>query len=274
MDEMVQITDIEGNIIYVNSAIMKHTQFSKEELLGKNNRIFKSGSHSKDFYKELWDTILSGKIYQNILINKKKDGSLYYDEKVISPLKDENNDICCFISTGRDITDRIALEEELNKLATKDMMTGIYNRYKINSIIEDEIKRAKRYGEIFSLIMFDIDYFKKVNDTYGHDIGDYVLQELSRIILQSIRQTDSFGRWGGEEFMLVVPYTNKQEAIELAQKIRNEVQNHSFEYVKQITLSIGVTQYLDNEEKDTLIKRVDSALYKAKANGRNQVVFF
>ena len=273
MHEMVQITDTDGNIIYVNPAAEKATQYSKEELIGTNNRLLKSGEHSNKFYKKFWKNILSGEIYQNVFVNKRKDGSLYYDEKIISPLKDEDGNIHHFVSTSRDITQRISLEKKLQKLATRDSLTGAYNRYKMATLIEEEIKRAKRYGENFSLLMLDIDKFKNVNDTYGHDVGDYILQELSRIVLKTIRKTDSFGRWGGEEFMLLAPHTNAEQAVELAQKIRKNIEEHSFMHVKKVTLSIGVTQYKKDEKEKALLKRVDQALYEAKANGRNQVVF-
>ncbi|WP_457748381.1 diguanylate cyclase [Sulfurimonas sp.] len=273
MDEMVQITDIDGNIIYVNPSTINHTLFTEDELIGTNNRIFQSGKHTQEFYKKFWKTILEGNTFHNIFINKKKDGTLFYDEKVISPLKNENGDIRYFIATSRDISRRIALEEKLKHLATVDALTGIYNRYKINTIIEDEIKRVKRYEETFSLLMFDIDYFKKVNDTYGHDVGDYVLQDLSRIVLNTIRNTDSFGRWGGEEFMLVAPYTKKEDALFLAEKIRKNIESYTFKTVGKVTVSIGVTLVHKEDSINTLIKRVDNALYEAKANGRNQVVF-
>ena len=272
MDEMVRITDIDGNIIYVNPSTLKTTQFSEDEIIGNTSRVFQSGKHSKEFYKKLWETILSGQTYKNILINKKKDGTLFYDEKIISPLKNEKGNIRYFVSTSRDISDRVALEKELKQLATKDALTGIYNRYKINMKIEEEIKRADRYGEPFALAMFDIDHFKQVNDTYGHDAGDYVLQDLSKIVLDNIRETDSFGRWGGEEFMLLLPYTSKEKLIEIAQKIRQKVEAHNFENVGSITISIGVTVYKKGEGISQVLKRVDTALYEAKSHGRNQVV--
>ncbi|MEN4046301.1 diguanylate cyclase [Sulfurimonas sp. NWX367] len=274
MHEMVQITDVDGKIIYVNPAATENTQYEENELIGKSNRILKSGEHSKKFYGNLWKTVLDGKTYQNTLINRRKDGSLYYDEKIISPIKDKDGKVRYFVSTSRDITQRVALEKELQKLATKDALTGLYNRYKMSILIEDEIKRTKRYGEVFSLLMLDIDKFKNVNDTYGHDVGDYILQELSRIVLQTIRKTDSFGRWGGEEFMLLAPHTNTQQAMELAQKIRKSVEEHPFEHVEKITVSIGVTEYINGEKETSLLKRVDQALYEAKASGRNRVVFF
>jgi len=273
MNEMVHITDMDGNIIYVNPAAIRQSQYKKNELIGQSNKVFQSGVHSKEFYKNLWEIILSGKKYHDVFVNKKKDGSLYYDEKTITPLIDEKGNITHFVSTGRDITERIELEKKLKKLATKDTLTGIYNRYKINKLIESEITRSNRYDEDFSLLMLDIDNFKKINDTYGHDIGDYILQELSRIILNIIRETDCFGRWGGEEFMLVAPHTTKDYAVKLGQKIRISVMKHNFEHIQQLTVSMGVTQYSHNEDKTVFLKRADKALYEAKANGRNQVVF-
>ncbi len=270
-NEMIMITDIEGNIIYVNPSTLKHTQYTEEELVGNNIKLLKSGKHTKEFYKKLWQTILNGYSYKNIFINKKKDGTVYYDEKIISPLKTEHDDIRYFVSTSRDITERIALENELKHLATKDALTGVYNRYKINLKLEEEYKRAKRYKEIFSLVMFDIDHFKKVNDTFGHDAGDYVLQELCRIIMQNIRDTDSFGRWGGEEFMLLAPNTSKDEAFALADKIRTSVEEHPFEIVQKITISIGVSEFQENDTVTTILKRVDEALYISKGSGRNKV---
>ena len=272
MDEMVRITDIDGNIVYANPATTQITQYSEDEMLGRNSRMFQSGKHSKDFYKKLWETILSGHTYRNTLVNKKKDGTIFHEEKIISPLKNEQGVIRYFISTGHDISNRVALEEKLQQLATKDALTGVYNRYKLNSKIEDEIKRADRYGDTFGLAMLDIDHFKKVNDTFGHDVGDYVLQELSRIILKSIRETDSFGRWGGEEFMLLLPHTSNKQVVEIAEKLRTTVQNHTFKHVDKITISIGVTLYKQKEGISQLLKRADIALYEAKRNGRNQVV--
>lgn len=272
MDEMVRITDIDGNIIYVNPATSKITHYDEDEILGHNSKVFKSGKHSREFYKTLWDTILSGKTYTNVLVNKKKDGTLYYDEKVISPMRNELGDIRYFVSTSRDISDRITLENELKQLATKDALTGILNRYKINIKIEEEIKRVNRYEKPFGLLMFDIDYFKKVNDTYGHDVGDYVLQEISHLVENTIRETDSFGRWGGEEFMILMPYTSEETLVKIAEKIRQIIAKHTFKDVGHVTISIGVTFYKKHEEKEKLIKRVDTALYEAKAQGRNKVI--
>lgn len=273
MDEMVRITDRNGIITYVNDAMLSHTGYTKKELIGKKIGMFKSGFHHKAFYEDLWDTILSGKTFHGVFTNRNKDKKLYYEEEVITPMMDEDGEIQHFVATSQDITERILIEEKLQKLATVDSLTGIYNRYKINDEIEIEIGRNRRYEEDFALVMFDIDYFKRVNDTYGHETGDYVLQEISAAVAKEIRESDRFGRWGGEEFMVILPTLKREEALHVSEKLRAKIENHDFRDVGQITVSMGVTVFTSKDTKETLLKRVDDALYRAKDEGRNRVVF-
>jgi len=161
---------------------------------------------------------------------------------------------------------------KLEEKASFDFLTKLYNRRKFHSFLEYEISKANRYKEQhFSLLLLDIDYFKNVNDSYGHLVGDYVLQEMSKILTVCSRDTDIVARWGGEEFVLMLPQTNIEQAFFVAEKLRATIEKHKFDDVKHITCSIGVSQFYKNEDKDTLFKRVDAALYKAKANGRNKV---
>ncbi|BCD61876.1 diguanylate cyclase [Nitratiruptor sp. YY08-26] len=158
-------------------------------------------------------------------------------------------------------------------MAVTDKLTKLYNRYKFYSIAEQEIQRAKRHKRPFAIIMFDIDKFKLINDTYGHDIGDLVLKEISQIIRKNIRRYDYAFRWGGEEFIILAPETDIKNAMKLAEKIRKLVENHSFEEVGKVTISLGVTQFdPENEDNiDAAIKRADNALYLSKKEGRNRV---
>ena len=272
-DSMVRITDKDATITYVNDAFINNSGYNSDELIGQSSSILKSGHHGKLFYKELWDTLLSGDTYRGILINQKKDKTLYYEEQIITPIFDTNQKIKNFIVTSHDISQRVKMEEELKRLATVDSLTNIYNRYQMNKEIDTEIDRAIRYNEGFSLLMFDIDHFKSVNDTYGHDVGDYILKKFSSIINEYIRSSDKFGRWGGEEFILLIPNATKKDAIFTANKIREVIENYSFEYISQLTISIGVSVYQKNETKENILKRVDDALYEAKDNGRNCVIF-
>ena len=274
MDEFVKITDVEGNIVYVNNSLIANTGYKEIELIGKNPRIFKSGKHKKSFYKKMWDTILNKKIYRNFIINKKKDGTLYYEDQTISPILNKNGKILYFVATSKDVSSQIQLEERLRHMATTDALTGIYNRYKMNEELELEIKKAKRYKRTFALIMFDIDYFKQINDTYGHDAGDRVLEELATLVSKSIRETDAFARWGGEEFLILVHDSDANSSKKLAEKIRKKVERFFFADAIQITISLGIAVYDSEKSKEKLLKEADEALYKAKELGRNKTVVF
>ena len=167
------------------------------------------------------------------------------------------------------------LQEEVSKfkhLAMTDTLTGVYNRYKTNYELDLQILHASRYHEAFSIIMIDIDFFKKINDTYGHDIGDSVLQELSSLISSNIRKTDCFGRWGGEEFLLILPHQNQKKALVLASKIKEAIKAHQFKIVNSITISIGLTQYKEGDTKEEILKKADDALYLAKKAGRDLII--
>jgi len=163
-------------------------------------------------------------------------------------------------------------EDLIKEQATHDALTKIYNRYGINDILKHKIEVYQRYKKEFSIIFFDIDLFKKINDTYGHDIGDYVLQNIAEIVTQQIRSSDAYGRWGGEEFIVVLPETSLQQAVNVAEKLRKVIEDEMFGVVEQVTCSFGVTTIQETDNLTTLLKRVDEHLYKAKENGRNRVV--
>jgi diguanylate cyclase (GGDEF)-like protein len=163
------------------------------------------------------------------------------------------------------------LQEELRTSAAVDALTGAFNRKKIEQLLSWEIERSTRYNSPLSLILFDLDHFKIVNDTYGHLCGDYVLKTVIRIIQDHIRKTDSLGRWGGEEFMLLAPETCMEQAAGLAEKIRQHVRLFAYKNVGTITISCGLAELKAGDTIDGLIKRADDALYKAKRKGRNRV---
>jgi diguanylate cyclase (GGDEF)-like protein len=170
-----------------------------------------------------------------------------------------------------DITERKLAEEELKRLASTDKLTEAYNRTKFNEIIEREIERVKRYNQPLSIIIFDIDRFKEVNDRYGHSAGDHVLKTIADIVRENIRKIDYFVRWGGEEFMIISSETNLKEACVLAERIREAIESYTFEDVGKVTVSLGLTESKENDTKDSLIKRADDAMYEAKKKGRNLV---
>lgn len=164
------------------------------------------------------------------------------------------------------------LSAKLSKIAYTDSLTHIYNRLHFAHFLDVEIDKAKRYGSTFSIIFFDLDHFKKVNDNYGHLAGDEVLEEITRIVSKANRSADIFARYGGEEFIILAPETDISGALIHAERLRNEIEKYEFKTVGHITSSFGVTEF--NAEKDTvetLLDRADKALYLAKEYGRNRV---
>lgn len=169
----------------------------------------------------------------------------------------------------------VELEEaykNMKEIAITDSLTKIYNRYYFHDALKNEIFRAQRYNSTFSLCMFDIDHFKNINDTYGHDVGDIVLETLPKIIKPLLRESDIFARIGGEEFIILFPKTTQDEATDIARRIQSAVFHHNFLVVKQLTISLGVVAYKQDSTIEDMLKRVDIALYAAKDAGRNCVM--
>lgn len=161
---------------------------------------------------------------------------------------------------------------QLEEMAFTDELTGIATRTRLRETMAKEIRRGQRYQMPISVIMFDIDHFKRVNDTYGHQTGDDVLKEIAQLVAGNIREMDLFARWGGEEFLLLSPGVTLDQAAVLAEKLRHLIHGHEFPGPGQVTCSFGVAQLQPEEEQRSLVKRVDLALYRAKEAGRNRVV--
>ena len=164
-----------------------------------------------------------------------------------------------------------AVAGQMSLLARTDALTGISNRREIEAALELEVERAARYGSPLSLIIFDLDRFKQLNDTFGHDAGDGVLVEIVRVVESCLRGSDRFGRWGGEEFVVVAPETPFEAAAQLADRTRKTIEDHEFEQGRRLSASFGVAAYCPEDSAATLFKRADVALYRAKALGRNRV---
>lgn len=179
----------------------------------------------------------------------------------------------------KDINQKLEFEvekrtEELEYIAITDGLTQLYNRTKMDMELQKLEGIYKRYGRVFSVIMIDIDYFKSVNDTFGHQVGDSVLKQFAKVLKENIRNTDFIGRWGGEEFLIVCPETSEENAITLALNLRKHIEETLFEKVGHKTMSVGVAQIKEEMDLDNLINNADKALYFAKENGRNKVVAF
>jgi two-component system cell cycle response regulator len=170
-----------------------------------------------------------------------------------------------------DITQRKLNEEEIRVLATTDSLTGLLNRREFTRILTSEMERVKRYETPLSLVMCDIDYFKRINDIFGHDTGDYVLETFANLVKENVRITDRVARWGGEEFMVLMPQSHLAAAKSSAEKLRQTIAQYRFDKVDKTTVSFGVTELAPQDNSNSLLKRVDDALYQAKRLGRNRV---
>ena len=161
----------------------------------------------------------------------------------------------------------------LKNLSQIDTLSGLYNRRFMNKKIEEEISKYKRYKIPFSVLLIDVDFFKKINDTYGHDKGDFVIKRISNLLKQNIRDSDICARWGGEEFLILVPNNNLDGALILANNLKELIEKNNFEIKENVTISIGVSTFDENSSQEKLLKSADIALYKAKENGRNRTEF-
>ena len=205
----------------------------------------------------------------------------YSFEETISLLKNNNRRVTIAFSLLVFLLSLILLlyllylenkQMQTSDVATHDALTGIYNRRAINDILEQQLKEVERYNKELSVIFFDIDFFKNVNDTYGHDMGDIVLKNIASLVKGQLRDSDIFARWGGEEFIIFLPKTSEKNATNIAQKLRISIKEHAFDKIDTITCSFGVTQLSHDDDKTSFVKRVDTYLYKAKESGRNCVI--
>lgn len=273
INDSIFITDKSGIITYTNKAFTEQTKYTKAEAYGQTPNILNSGKQNKEFYVDLWSTLLDGKVFRATVINKKKNGTDYYLNQTITPIIDKNKSIIGFISCGKDVTQETLHHQELCRIATTDKLTGAYNRHKFEELFLLEVERSNRFTLPLSIILLDIDNFKYINDTYGHNIGDAVLQQLVTVIQKNIRKLDILSRWGGEEFIVLTPESNLEQTRLLAEKLRFAIYNELFDKIGNITVSIGLSTMRQDDTFKQLFERSDKALYHAKEDGKNKVVY-
>ncbi|MEJ1974883.1 MAG: diguanylate cyclase [Acetobacteraceae bacterium] len=272
----IMITDPEGVIEYVNPALSRITLYDRDALIGQHPSLFRSGRMPPAIFDELWATIKSGRDWRGELLNRRKDGEFYWEDVSISPVSDEAGVITHFVGVKDDISKRKRLEEELLCLATTDPLTGILNRRSFFERAGQALARARQQGGKLSAVMLDIDHFKQVNDTYGHQAGDDVIRSVTRACGTVLRERGIFGRLGGEEFACVLPGTSLEGALLLAERLRQAavdlVVNIEDAKVATASISLGVACIEETDTRiDDLLRRADAALYAAKRAGRNCV---
>ncbi|OGI51537.1 MAG: hypothetical protein A3E57_09005 [Candidatus Muproteobacteria bacterium RIFCSPHIGHO2_12_FULL_60_33] len=276
--DAIVITDRRGVIQYVNPAYEQITGYPLKEVLGKNASVVKSGEHGKGFYEELWRTILAGQVFRGVMVNRKKDGLLYYEEKTITPLKDAGGNIVRFVSTGKDITQRLQSEERLHHLAHHDPLTDLPNRLLLQDRLTQAMREADQLERLVAVMFLDLDRFKTINDTLGHDIGDALLKTVAERLATCLRPGDTVSRLGGDEFTITLAnVAHVDDVTRVAQKILDQFIS-PFRIGGRdlfVTPSIGITLYpLDEKQPENLLKDADVAMYRAKELGGNRFQFY
>jgi diguanylate cyclase (GGDEF)-like protein/PAS domain S-box-containing protein len=277
-DDIVVITDPDGVAEYVNPAFEKITGYSSGDVVGKKLELIKSGMHEEIFYTKLWETIVAGDSFRDVFINRKKNGDIYYEEKTITPLKDENGEIHNYVSTGKDISDRMEIQEKLHHMATHDALTELPNRVMVNDRLLHAIEQGERSQSKIAVIFIDLDRFKEVNDSLGHPSGDALLKVIGSKLKSSLRHGDTLGRFGGDEFTILMEGINHIDDVNaVMQKILKTVSEPvligGYEIVS--SASIGITIFPDDADNvDALVKNADVAMYRAKSRGGNTFEFY
>jgi len=276
--DWILITDKYGTIEYANRAVENISKYNKKEIIGKNPRIFKSNKHDIEFYKNLWNTILSGNIFNAIIINRKKTGELFELHYSITPLKDESGNITHFVATAKDITEQKTLEKQIEYLKYYDSLTGLYNRNFFIEELQRIIKRSEVESLRFSVVILDIDKFTSINDTFGYEIGDDILKITGERIVNIVCNECIVSRFEADKFGIILTNTeNPEDIVTLLEKIRNNLKipiNIKNEDII-ITLSMGIAIFPENgNTPDTLIKNAEIALSKSREEHMNSYKFF
>ncbi|HLO28970.1 MAG TPA: diguanylate cyclase [Anaerolineales bacterium] len=290
----IVITDLDGKIEYVNSRFSQVTGYSFEEALGQNPRILKSNETPLQTYQDLWRTLSTGGEWHGEFINRKKNGELYFEFAMISPIASPDGVVTHYLAVKEDITERKHAEEELKRTnlkletqmkeiqalqadlyeqAIRDYLTGLYNRRFLNESLERELARARREAYPLSFVMIDIDQFKSINDNFGHEIGDKLLQNLGWQLNEDMRASDIPCRYGGDECLVILPNTPSESALQIAERWRANFEASNIIPAIKITISLGIAAFpLHGSTSMEILAAADYALYQAKLEGRNRVV--
>nr|WP_162040069.1 EAL domain-containing protein [Gloeothece citriformis] len=274
----VIITDAEGHIEYVNRKFEKLTGYTRQEVIGKNPRLLKSGKISQDQYKQLWRTLTSGQEWHGEFHNQKKNGELFWESASISPIKNEEGVITHFIAIKEDITRRKAQDRILAYQANYDALTGLPNRFLAIDRLKLAILQAERQEQRVAVMFIDLDRFKNVNDTLGHEYGDLLLKQVAERLKKCLRKSDTVARLGGDEFLIIIPNLKQPSHCKgIAKKILSSLEKpfNLLEEEAFISASIGITLYPDDgDDVNALMRNADTAMYLGKRGGRNDFKFY
>jgi len=279
----IMITDVNNVILLVNQAFTTMTGYSAEEALGQNPRMLCSGRQGKEFYAEMWTTLYNTGAWEGEIWHRRKNGVIYPERLTITAVKDTAGNTSHYVSTLTDITMSRAASDEIKHLAFYDPLTQLPNRRLLLDRLNQALATSARSRRRGALLFLDLDYFKTLNDTLGHDIGDLLLQQVAERLTACIREGDTVARFGGDEFVMLLEDLSEVsiEAAAQTEVIGNKVLSllnqtfHLAAYEHHCTISIGATLFNGHDaETDELLKQADIAMYQAKESGRDALSFF
>jgi diguanylate cyclase (GGDEF)-like protein/PAS domain S-box-containing protein len=281
--EGIFITDADGLILRVNSAFSAITGYTAAEAVGKNPRFRSSGRHDNAFYAAMWTRLQTTGVWKGEIWNRRKNGEIYPESATITAVRGDNNAVSHYVATLHDITERKAAEEEIHQLAFFDPLTALPNRRLLQDRLEQALATSSRSQHHGAVLFIDLDKFKQLNDTLGHDYGDLLLQQVGQRLQHCVRQADTVARLGGDEFVVLLQELSPrlEEATAEATLVGDKIMatlNQPYEikdHIYQSTPSIGATLFLGQAASgDELLKQADLAMYRAKGAGRNTLRFF
>ncbi|WP_210396517.1 putative bifunctional diguanylate cyclase/phosphodiesterase [Motiliproteus sediminis] len=273
----VIVSDIEGHIEYVNPAFEQMTGYSRDEALGSNPRIFNSGKTPKAVYDELWQTIRGGDAWEGELMNQRKDGHTYWVHARISPVTGDQGQVSHFLAIEEDITLRKAQEHQIRHQANYDSLTELPNRFLAMDRMSQAINAAIRHDQTVVLMFIDLDNFKQINDSLGHDVGDQLITLAAGRIRETVRQTDTVARYGGDEFLVILTSIDtSDDASRVAEKVLTSLASPYRIDGRELALtaSIGMAVFPeDGQDPYELLRHADAAMFGAKDEGGNRYEF-
>lgn len=276
--EGIMVTDADARILIVNPAFTDITGFRQEEVIGQTPSVLRSNRHSEQFYRDMWTALVETGAWQGNLWNRRKDGEAYLISMTINRAADHSSKNVRYVAVFRDITDSHIKDEQIKHLAFHDALTDLPNRLILKDRLQHAIARAQREHTRLALIYIDLDHFKEINDTLGHDVGDLLLQEVAERIRGDLRASDTAVRMGGDEFVILMEAQDQRDdcsrvSTNLIDRISRPMtlKGHSV----KVGASLGVAFFPDDaQDMATLLMRADTAMYAAKAAGRNTFRFY
>ena len=277
--EAILITDPHGAIIEVNQSFTRITGYTREEVLGKNPRLLKSGRQDKRFYREMWQMLLEHGYWSGEVWNKRKCGDVYAEMLTICAIRDENRELQHYVALFSDITQQKRQQEKLQHIAHFDALTGLPNRVLVADRLQQAMMRAKRTGHALALAFIDLDGFKDINDTYGHNVGDELLITIAERMRNTLREEDTVGRLGGDEFVaILIDQDSHDICATFIERILDAIAEPITinEALMQVSGSIGVSFFPQDieVEAEQLLRQADQAMYQAKISGKNRYHVF